>query len=780
MKPSHHPGDYKKFLANKTQLSGRFGFKPTFIPDSAFEFQKALIEWAVEKGRGAIFADCGLGKTLIQLAWAQNIAEKTNGRVLIITPLAVGHQTVREGVKFGIEAARSADGSFPLTGEKIIVTNYERLHYFNPNDFEGVVCDECFPKNTLVEVFENGCILKRFIQDIRHGDQILNASGRDRVIEIHRRQIDRAVKITAGEDSITSSENHPFYTQRGWVSAIDLTQGDYLMETSEALRLVSNGVCAEVPGILEHTLLRDILLSEMEDETKLRLSESAFSERCYSTWIKQGALACVFRSESEKGNRANPPPKSHEQPRNESQGEPPIASDEAQTFRAWWKRDRTHETTSDPARDSARGLESGVRLIVGKIGSRLSNLLQARLSESRKETLHRGGWNIPSQPETTGSKAGCEIGFVRVDGIEILERGHPELEQWRDAQGIVYFYDIKAERHPSFSVNSLLVHNSSILKNFDGATRAAITEFMRTRKYRLLCTATAAPNDYIELGTSSEAVGELGFTDMISRFFKKEGNTTSRSDEHRAGVWRFRGHAEHDFWRWICSWSRAIRKPSDMGFDDGNFKLPPLETRQHIVKAETPHEEFLFTMPACGLAEQRSERRRTLNERCELAAEIHNNNGEASIGWCHLNSEGDLLTKLIPDAEQVSGDDSDERKEEIFTAFQDSKIRVLISKATIAGFGLNFQHCARQTMFPSHSFEQYYQSIRRSWRFGQTKKVVIDIISSEGEASVLQNLQRKADAAEKMFAQIVALMGRELNIKPVNTHTKKEKVPQWL
>lgn len=455
--------DYKKFLAGKTQLSGRFGFKPNFMPDFLFDFQKALVEWSVEKGRGAIFADCGLGKTPMQLVWAQNVVQETNGRVLIITPLAVGHQTVREGDKFGISCARSPDGAFPSTGEKIIVTNYERLHYFNPNDFKGVVCDE-----------------------------------------------------------------------------------------------------------------------------------------------------------------------------------------------------------------------------------------------------------------------------------------------------------------------------SSILKNFDGVTRAAITEFMRTRKYRLLCTATAAPNDYIELGTSSEAVGELGFSDMLSRFFKKHGSTTSRSYEHRAGVWRFRGHAEKDFWRWICSWSRVIRKPSDLGFEDGDFKLPHLETRQHIVKANTPPDNYLFSMPACGLAEQRSERRRTLNERCELAAMIHNSCGEASIGWCHLNSEGDLLTKLIPDAVQISGDDPDEKKEEAFQAFETGEVRVLITKPTIAGFGLNFQHCARQTFFPSHSFEQWYQAVRRSWRFGQKKIVVVDVISSEGEASVLQNLQRKSLAAEKMFERIVALMGRELQIHTQETHIKKSKVPQWL
>lgn len=462
---------YSRFLDGKRHLSGEFGFDPEFLPDELFDFQQALVSFAIKKGRAAIFADCGLGKTLIQLVWAENVAAKTGGRVLVLTPLAVSHQTIAESEKFGIEATRSGDGKLK---SQIVVTNYERLHYFRASDFQGVVCDE-----------------------------------------------------------------------------------------------------------------------------------------------------------------------------------------------------------------------------------------------------------------------------------------------------------------------------SSILKNFDGATKAAITEFMRTRPYRLLCTATAAPNDFIELGTSSEALGEMGYIAMLQRFFKAvngsyaqggraHGRTSYSDPDSFVGKFRMKPHAERDFWRWICSWARAIRKPSDLGFSDDGFHLPPLTTRQHVVKARSKNPEFLFDMPAIGLAEQRAERSRTLTERCEMAAEIVNGHAAPSVCWCHLNAEGDLLTKLIPDAIQVSGNDSDEKKEEAFRSFESGGVRVLVTKPTIAGFGLNWQHCAHQTFFPSHSFEQWYQAVRRCWRFGQKKCVVVDVISSEGESSVLANLQRKSDAAAKMFDELVAMMRNELKIHSVEDHTKKEIIPSWL
>jgi hypothetical protein len=328
--------------------------------------------------------------------------------------------------------------------------------------------------------------------------------------------------------------------------------------------------------------------------------------------------------------------------------------------------------------------------------------------------------------------------------------------------------------------SGVVCDESSILKNFDGSTRQAITDFMRKRPYRLLCTATAAPNDYIELGTSSEALGEMGFVDMLSHFFKKVENTTTRRDEHRGENYRFRGHAERDFWRWVCSWARAMRKPSDLGFDDGPFELPAMTVDSHVVKANTLAPGMLFEMPAQDLREQREELRRTVNERCEHAAHVINSHDRPAVAWCHLNQEGHLLEKLINGAVEIEGSDTEEKKEDVFSQFSKGAIRCVVTKPKIAGFGLNWQHCSDLTYFPSHSYEQYYQAMRRSWRFGQKRKVKVSLIYTEGQAEVLGNLQRKSEAAGQMFDQLVAMMRNELRIERANPYTKPQEVPSWL
>ncbi len=455
--------NYAEFIASKQQLSGQFGFAPIFMPDQLKDFQKYLVEWALRKGRAAMFADCGLGKTYMQLVWAQNVVQKTNKPVLVLTPMSVSPQTVLEGDKWGIDTQRSRDGKYGSSA-RIVVTNYERLHYFDANDFAGCVCDE-----------------------------------------------------------------------------------------------------------------------------------------------------------------------------------------------------------------------------------------------------------------------------------------------------------------------------SSILKNFDGKIKADITEFMRRMPYRLLCTATAAPNDYVELGTSSEALGDLGYMDMLNKFFKNDQNSNHPNRVFADGAgWRFRGHAEQDFWRWVCSWARAVQKPSDIGFSDDGYVLPELIMTEHIVKAAAPSTEFLFDLPARGLKEQRQESRRSLRERCEKAAEILQGATTPSVAWCHLNDEGDLLEKLIPGAVQVKGKDSEEKKEEAFTAFALGQIPTIVTKSTIAGFGMNWQHSAWHTFFPSHSFEQFYQSIRRSWRFGQTQDVHAAIITSEGISDVLKNLRRKQANAELMFERLVAHMNNELHLDRKNTRVNDVEIPSWL
>lgn len=451
---------YHDFLAAKTHEGADHGFEPVFTPDFLFDFQHAMVEWALRKGRAALFEDCGMGKTPQLLTWAQNVVEKTNRPVLVLTPLAVAAQTVREAEKFGIDAQRSKDGG--RAGD-ITITNYERLHHFDPADYAGVVCDE-----------------------------------------------------------------------------------------------------------------------------------------------------------------------------------------------------------------------------------------------------------------------------------------------------------------------------SSILKSFDGARRQEITDFMRKVPYRLLCTATAAPNDYTELGTSSEALGYLGHVDMLHRFFiNDQNNNNGRRMYGEQPKWRFKGHAEMPFWRWTCSWARALRKPSDLGFDDGAFILPDLIERSHVVSADTPPDDRLFTTVATTLSEQRSERRRTLDERCGKAADLVDGS-ESAIAWCHLNAEGDALTKAIPGAVQVSGADSDDAKEEKLMAFIDGTIRVLVTKPQIGAWGLNFQHCAHVVTFPSHSYEQYYQAVRRCWRFGQKKPVTVDVVLSEGEERVMANLQRKAQAADVMFGHLVAEMTNAQSIDRATREGDRVEVPAWL
>jgi hypothetical protein len=453
--------NYADFIARKTQGGADSGFEPVWLPNFLFDFQRELVEWAVRKGRAAIFADCGLGKTPMGLVWASNVARKTGRPVLYLTPLAVAAQTVREAQKFGIDAVQSKDGA---SAGHIIVSNYERLHHFNADDFAGVVCDE-----------------------------------------------------------------------------------------------------------------------------------------------------------------------------------------------------------------------------------------------------------------------------------------------------------------------------SSILKSFAGQRRGEITAFMRKVPYRLLQTATAAPNDYIELGTSSEALGYLGHMDMLNRFFKNDLNNSAQGRMRGEVIkWRLKGHAETPFWQWVCSWARAVRRPSDLGFDDTRFVLPKLHENEHLVQAQSLPDGMLFALPAVGLKEQREERRRTVEERCAMVAELVNSTGQPALVWCHLNDEGDALENLIPDAVQVSGSDSDDRKEERLEAFAEGRARVLITKPKIGAWGLNFQHCNHVTFFPSHSFEQYYQAVRRCWRFGQKRPVTVDIVTTEGERGVMRNLQRKAEQADAMFSRLVLEMNSARGIERINEHTNRMMVPSWV
>jgi hypothetical protein len=318
---------------------------------------------------------------------------------------------------------------------------------------------------------------------------------------------------------------------------------------------------------------------------------------------------------------------------------------------------------------------------------------------------------------------------------------------------------------------------SSAIKNFDGKRKELVTEFCRNLKYRLLCTATAAPNDFDELGTSSEALGYLGYRDMVTTFFRmvteQDGLGWGRTKL------RFRGHAERPFWQWVVSWARAIRFPSDIGCSDEGYILPRLTEVEHIVKNSSARDGFLFSMPAKGLREEREERRVTIQERCELAASLADGS-EPAVLWCQLNDEGDMLEKMIPDSVQVKGSMHDDKKIDYLHGFANGDYRVLITKPKIGAWGLNWQHCNNVITFPGHSFEQYYQSVRRCWRFGQKKPVTVNIVTTEGEAGVLANLRQKQAKCERMFTALVECMNREIALQAKHTFSEREDLPKWL
>lgn len=452
--------EYRRLIERRCQWGNPGGFTPDNLPDHLYDFQKHLVEWSLHQGRSAIFADCGLGKTAMQLVWADEIIRRHNKPVLIVTPLAVGQQTVREAERIGVSAARVKDGQcqgLPM----VYVTNYEQLHKFDASMFVGVVCDE-----------------------------------------------------------------------------------------------------------------------------------------------------------------------------------------------------------------------------------------------------------------------------------------------------------------------------SSAIKDAQGVRKDIVVDFLRTVHFRLLCTATAAPNDYEELGTSSEALGLLGYRDMITKFFKME-----QQGGHRGWgrtKYRFRGHAEQPFWSWVTSWARSLKKPSDLGFSDDRYHLPPLHEKEIVVKTAKLRKGCLFATPAVGLREESEERRISIQERCQKAIDLSHSTDEPFVMWCERNEEGDTLEKMSTDCVQVTGSMSDEAKEEALTAFSSGQIKRLIIKPKIGAWGLNWQHCSNTCFFPSHSFEQYYQAVRRFYRFGQKSPVNVSLIVTEGERGIINNLERKKMQADQMFSSLCQHMKDSIHLTTQDHFPEQEKLPSWL
>lgn len=315
----------------------------------------------------------------------------------------------------------------------------------------------------------------------------------------------------------------------------------------------------------------------------------------------------------------------------------------------------------------------------------------------------------------------------------------------------------RLHRFDSHGWAGVVCDESSILKNFDGHYRKLLTQWAADKQYRLACTATPAPNDYIELLNHSEFLGDLSGKEAIALYFIQDGNTTHK--------WRLKGHAERPFWEWLSNWGVYVQKPSDLGFSDNGWELPPLRTHQHTTDGNIT-DGCLFPMEAVTLLERRQARRESLHHRVEMAAELANASTDPWVVWCDLNSESEALAKAIPDAVEVRGSHSLDYKRDALVDFSHGNTRVMVSKPSICGHGMNWQHCSNMAFVGlSDSFEQMYQAIRRCWRFGQTKPVDVHVIASEREGAVVANIERKERQYHHMFRTMRDVQLAKLNGK---------------
>ena len=347
-----------------------------------------------------------------------------------------------------------------------------------------------------------------------------------------------------------------------------------------------------------------------------------------------------------------------------------------------------------------------------------------------------------------------------------------------DKTGIYITNYEKLHKFDLSKFNGIVLDESSILKSYDGATRNLIIESAARITHKLACTATPAPNDFMELGNHAEFLGVMSRVEMLATFFVHDGGDTSK--------WRIKGHAEEEFWRWLCSWSVNIRKPSDLGYDDGKFKLPELKMHEHVVRSNQKMDGYLFALPASSLQERRDARRASLSDRVRMAAELADN--KQWVFWCNLNSESEALAKELG-AVEVRGDTSEEERERILLGFLDGSIRRVVTKPSLWGFGMNLQNCHNTALVGlSDSYEQFYQVIRRFWRFGQENKVNAHIIISDLEGAVLANIHRKEQDAAKMANEMIRHMSdissaeiRGSVRETINYNPDVEiKLPEWL
>ena len=365
-----------------------------------------------------------------------------------------------------------------------------------------------------------------------------------------------------------------------------------------------------------------------------------------------------------------------------------------------------------------------------------------QLSWADQVHKHYGGMVLIVAPLAVAAQT-CREGYAFGIGVNRC-RTRDDLQ---DGINITNYEMLQHFEGVDFS--GVVLDESSILKSYTGAIRNQIIDQFKFTPFKLACTATPAPNDYMELGNHSEFLGCMDRTEMLAMFFIHDGGDTSK--------WRLKGHASSKFWDWVSSWACMITKPSDLGYNDGSFELPPLDIDTHVIDSGMNQDGRLFAVTETTLSEQQKARRSTIELKADRIAGYVNSSDDSWLIWCDLNAESEHLAKSIPDAVEVKGSDSPEWKEEAMMGFADGKYRVLVTKPSIAGFGMNWQHCHKVAFCGmSHSYEQFYQAVRRCWRFGQTQPVEVHVFVTDLEESIVANVLRKKNDSEGMRVEMIA------------------------
>lgn len=342
-------------------------------------------------------------------------------------------------------------------------------------------------------------------------------------------------------------------------------------------------------------------------------------------------------------------------------------------------------------------------------------------------------------PQTAG-----EAIALGIDGAMVVRDG----SQVESGAICITNYDRLHRFDPSV-FGGVVLDESSIIKHHDAKTFSALTSAFRSTPFKLPATATPAPNDWTELGTHAEFLGICSRQEMLAEFFTHDGGDTS--------VWRLKGHARRAFWQWVVSWGALIRRPSDLGFDDGAYALPPLHLHEHQIEVDMPTNGMLFAMEAQTLQERRQARRMSIDDRVKECVDMVNSDDQPWVVWCDLNDESDALSKAISGAVEIRGSDDVDTKEHRLQLFANGEARVLVSKPSICGWGLNWQHAARMAFVGvTDSYEAYYQAVRRCWRFGQKRDVHVHIFASNAEGAIVANLKRKEREAGQMADSLSA------------------------